>query len=449
MLQDLEEWFSRKEKEIKKDYFHFLRFRSISADPADRKEVLDCAKWLSEYMEKKGLAGRLLPTKGYPIVFGEMRSAKSDAKTVLLYGHYDVQPVDPLELWKSNPFEPVEREGRIFARGASDDKGQIFYAVQAIIACKELGIKLPVHVKFCIEGEEESQSRGLMEGLEGLKSQLSADALLVVDFSSPEKQPAVALGARGMAGMEVKLRGSAIDLHSGMAGGIAYNPNRALAELLASCWDKEGRVQIPGFYDDVLKEREDAYDFSHTREEYETVFGIQAFGGERGRSLKEANWLRPTLEINGMWGGYTGEGLKTVIPAEAFAKLTMRLVPNQDPDQVLASLERFLKERCVKGMEIGCVSHGGERAWRGSADSRIAQAVCRAAEKVCRAPCKRELSGASIPVIAKMVETLGCDVAGMGYALDSDQIHAPNEHFDFVRFKKGLLTVAYAMIECG
>lgn len=442
----LEEWFSQRQEEIRADFFRFLQFPSISADPSYANEVRACAGWLSEFLKKKGLSGRLLETSTYPLVFGECRSRKADAQTVLFYGHYDVQPVDPLALWKSDPFQPVEVDGRIYARGACDDKGQIFYAILAIAACKELGIELPVHIKFCIEGEEESQSRGLKESLPRLQKELSADALLVIDFDSPEKEAAISLGARGMAGVEVALTGSNTDLHSGILGGIAYNPNRALVEMLASLWDAEGRVQIPGFYDDVVEERGDSYHFSSTEEEFAKAFGIRAFGREKGRSLKEAVWLRPTLEINGIGGGYAGAGVKTVIPAKAFAKLTMRLVPAQDPEKIVQALSRFLEEKAPAGMGISIESFGGEKAWRGRPDSPLAKAVAQAASEVCKAPCRSVLCGASIPIVADLLEALKADVVGMGYALDTDQIHAPNEHFAMHRLKKGFLTVARAMM---
>lgn len=442
----LEEWFSKRQEEIRADFFRFLAFPSISADPSYAGQVRACASWLSEFLHKKGLGGRLVETSAYPLVMGELRSLKSDAPTVLFYGHYDVQPVDPLSLWKSDPFVPLERDGKIYARGASDNKGQIFYALLAMAACKELGIALPVHVKFCIEGEEESQSRGLKEALPKLQQELKADALLVIDFDSPEKEPALSLGARGMAGMEITVTGSNTDLHSGILGGAAYNPNRALVEMLASLWDADGKVQVPGFYDDVVEEKADLYHFSSTEEDFTRAFGIRAFGGEKGRSLKEAVWLRPALEINGMGGGYSGEGIKTVIPAKAFAKLTMRLVPQQNPEKILAALSRFLEEKAPAGFGLSIESSGGEKAWRGRPDSPLAKAVAQAASEVCHAPCRNVLCGASIPIVADLLETIKTDVVGMGYALDTDQIHAPNEHFDMPRLKKGFLTVARAMM---
>jgi acetylornithine deacetylase/succinyl-diaminopimelate desuccinylase-like protein len=387
-----------------------------------------------------------IETQGCPLVYAEDLSAGPKASTLLIYGHYDVQPVDPLELWKSDPFEPVERDGLVYARGAVDDKGQILYALLAVQCWKELGHRLPINLKFCIEGEEESSSVGLALALPLLKEKLKADYLLVPDFGQLDKEtPALSLGARGMVSLEVTLTGSHGDLHSGLHGGIAYNPNRALVELLAKLWDSEGRVQVKGFYDDVLEtseEEQKLYAFRFDPEQYKREFGIEAFSGEKGRTMKESNCFRPTLEINGLVGGYTGPGFKTVIPARASAKISCRLVPHQDPAKIGRQAADFLKQNVCPGIQVHVDVHPGAYAFRGNPTSKLARAVEQAATETTGKKCEKILSGASIPIVADLAQSIGAEVVGMGYGLPEDNIHAPNESFDFGRLEKGFLTVA-------
>lgn len=438
----MKNWFRENAATFRSDYFEFLRFASISADPSYKKDVLACAEWLRNYIQKHtGMKAECIETPGYPLVYAE--SAHKNKPTLLIYGHYDVQPVDPVELWKSDPFTPTERDGQIFARGAVDDKGQIFYAVLAARYWKD---KLPINLKFCIEGEEESSSLGLAKALPHLKERLKSEFLLVPDFDQFDaKTPAISLGARGMVSLEVTLIGSHSDLHSGVHGGMAYNPNRALAELLAQLWDENGHVQVDGFYDDVIDSKKTGFSFRFTPEKYRKEFGIEALGGEKGRTMEEANCFRPTLEINGICGGYTGAGIKTVIPAKATAKLSCRLVPNQDPGKVANAVAAFLKKRAVKGMRIEVQIYPGAHAFRGHPNSKLAEAVSQAAQEASGAACKKVLSGASIPIIADLVKATGAEVVGMGYGLPEDNIHAPNECFDWDRLEKGFLTVARAI----
>lgn len=446
-LAKLKQWIDAHRSQIREDYFQFLRFKSISADPAFAQEIDRCAAWLRDYVASKtGMKAELIETEGYPLIYAEDLRAGPKAPTVLIYGHYDVQPVDPLELWESDPFEPTERQGRVFARGAVDDKGQIFYGILAVRAWKELGLKLPINLKFCIEGEEESSSVGLSKSLPRLKEKLKADSLLVIDFDQYDPEtPGLTLGARGMLALEVTLTGSKGDLHSGIHGGIAYNPNKALVQLLAQMWDEKGRVAIPGFYDEVVKTTEkerNQFDFHFTKEKYSKEFGVEAFGGEKHLSMAENNCFQPTLEINGIGGGYTGAGFKTVIPAHATAKISVRLVPHQDPRKVGQLVSDFLKKHVTPGMKIKVNYLGGEPAFRGSPNSALAKAVCQAGSEVMGQPCKNMLCPASIPIVAKLIQEIGLDVVGMGYGLSTDQIHAPNEHFDLTRLEKGFLTVA-------
>lgn len=443
-MNQFKKWLQEARPSLCHDYFEFLRFSSISTDASYAQETVACAKWLKNYLLKyTSLRAKLIETVGYPIVYGEDLGAGPQAPTFLFYGHYDVQPVDPLELWESPPFEPTERDGKIYARGAVDDKGQIFYTLAALRAWKELGKKLPCNLKLCIEGEEESSSKGLTHALGHLKELFKADELLVIDFDQYDPHtPAISLGARGLVSFEVTLTGSNSDLHSGVHGGMAYNPNRALAELLAKVFDeKTGKIQIDGFYDEVIEEKT-AYDFPYDEESYRKEFGVDAIGGEKGRSLAEKNGLRPTFEINGIMGGYTGPGFKTVIPAKAIAKISCRLVPNQDPQKIGDAVALFLKKKVASGMKIEVKLLSQERAYLGSADSQLAHAISQAAEEVTGKSCKKMVSGGSIPIVAAIVRELKCSVLGMGYGLATDNIHAPNEHFDWDRFEKGFLTVA-------
>jgi len=448
-LAELKHWYDRHRDEILKAYFHFLRFPSISADPAYKGDCLQCAEWLAAFMKKGGVAAEQIATSTLPVIYAEDLAAGKGKPTVLIYGHYDVQPVDPLELWKSPPFEPTERDGSIYARGAVDDKGQIFYAIVAVQCWKALGRQLPVNLKFCIEGEEEFHSKGLYDMLPRLKEKLRADYLLIVDFDQFDRDvPAISLGGRGLTALEATLRGSHTDLHSGLYGGIAYNPNRALVELLSKLWDANGKVQVPGFYDGLVEPtQEDLQTFECRYEKgyYSKHFGIEAFGGEKGKSLHEANCFRPTLELNGIVGGYTGAGIKTVIPAIAHAKITCRLVPGQNPERILDSLCSFLQKHAVKGMKLELVRHKGDVAFRGSRTSKLAVAVARAAEETTGNKCRYLVSGGSIPVVPELIRASGAEPVGMGYGLIDDAIHAPNERFDMHRFEQGFLTVGRAL----
>lgn len=447
---NFKEWIKTQRQSVMDDYFTFLRFPSISADPEFKEAMLQCSRWLAAYLQKHTtLKIETIATPGYPLVYGEDLSAGPNAKTVLIYGHYDVQPVDPLELWVSPPFEPTIREGKIYARGAVDDKGQIFYAISALRALKEGKQKLPVNIKLCIEGEEESASLGLGKALASLQDKLKADALFVIDFDQFDQDtPAMTLSARGMVTMEVTLTGSHSDLHSGIHGGLAYNPNKALVQLLAQLWKEDGSVAVEGFYEDVVKGERGDFAFKYTEESYKKQFGVGVLGGEKGRSLFENNCLRPVLEINGIAGGYAGAGFKTVIPAKARAKLSCRLVPNQDPVKVGKQIAHFLQKHVVDGMKIEVSVLDGAPSFRGKADSFLAKAFSEAAHAATGKACKNILGPASIPIVAAMMKTLRCDVVGMGYGLPTDNIHAPNEHFDWTRFEKGFVTVAETLIRC-
>ncbi|MBW2141249.1 MAG: M20/M25/M40 family metallo-hydrolase, partial [Deltaproteobacteria bacterium] len=322
--------YEEREKGLLKEYLSFLRIPSISSEPDHRDDMLKCASWLEQYLESGGFQVESWETPGYPVIFAKDISAGPDKPTVMIYNHYDVQPVDPLELWESPPFEPTLKEGEVFARGAVDNKGQCFYVMTAVKALRELDGKLPVNVKLCIDGEEECASPGLSNILNQKKGELSADHLMIVDGGfGTLNRPELTLGVRGIVSMVVEITGSKADLHSGTHGGMVYNPNHALVEMLAGLRDSSGKIIIPGFYDDIselTQEDKRRINFGFNSERYESLFGAKAAGGEKNYPPRESGTVRPALEINGVGGGYTGSGMKTVIPARAMANISCRLV---------------------------------------------------------------------------------------------------------------------------
>lgn len=444
-LDELRKKYASEKAEILKDYFQFLRFQSIATDPAFKTEVSACADWLMSYLQKIGLKVEMWPTQGAPTLFATHKHTDKKASTLLIYCHYDVQPVDPLNLWTTPPFEPTIREGNVFARGAVDDKGQCFYTIAALKALLEHN-KLNCNLKFLIEGEEESGSRGLFGLLKQKKAELKADHVLIVDSGLQQAgKPAITLGVRGICTMSVTLKGSHFDLHSGVHGGIVYNPNRALCELLASLHDDNGRVTIPGFYDAVKPlspQEKEELNFSFDLKQLQTHFGAAAIGMERGFTPLEAAWLRPTIEYNGISGGYAGAGFKTVIPALATAKVSCRLVPGQDPETIAQLVKKYLITKTPNGIAIDVtILPGGGKCVRSSPHSKIAQVMAQAYTEVFGQPCAKILTGGSIPIAADLAETSGGEILFVGVYLPEDQIHAPNEHFSLDRFEQGYLTI--------
>jgi acetylornithine deacetylase/succinyl-diaminopimelate desuccinylase-like protein len=440
------ERFDLEKETIFRDYFTFLRFASIATDPAYKKEVLSCADWLCDYLQSCGLKVELWKTENAPVIFAYDLKAGPGKETLLLYCHYDVQPVDPLDEWITPPFEPTIRDGEVYARGASDNKGQCFYTITAIKSLlKELG-RLPVNLKFIIEGEEESGSLSLAKLLQEKKEFLKADYLLIVDsgFESPH-QPAITLGARGLVCLEATLQEANFDLHSGMTGGLAYNPNRALSEILSKLHDENGRVTIPGFYDaveEITPEEKKEISFEFDRDRFQKMFGFMPSGMEKSVAPNEACWLRPTLEINGMWGGYTGSGFKTVIPAKSFAKLSCRLVPHQIPDEIATLVTDFLMKNTPRGLKMHVERlPGNGRGFRTNPHSRIAKLMTMSYSQIYQKPCKKILIGGSIPISVELCESAQAEMVLVGVGLPDDHIHAPNEHFGLDRFEKGYLTI--------
>jgi len=442
---DFSQWFAASEEAIKADFFKFLSFKSISSEPEFAGDLKACCDWLKSYMEQLGLSCEVWKGEGHPTIFGQKRSSNPEAPTLLIYHHYDVQPADPYELWDSPPFEPTEKEGVIYARGACDNKGQCFYSLMAIKAFLESHASLKFNLKVIVEGEEEIGSPSLPKRLEKYKEKIEADHLLVVDVDMPgENIPGITLGVRGIITFDLTLTGANQDLHSGNHGGLALNPNKALAQLLSCIWNESGSIAIPHFYDDlkVLDKRalKELYlDFDE--EEYQKEFGVRALDSEGDFSPIVCNWLRPTFEINGMSGGYSGEGFKTIIPAVAKAKLSCRLPPDLDPDKVAAQVMEFLHKKCRPGMDLEIVSHGGGRGVRTEPTAPIAQIASKAFETVYGAPCRSSLTGGSIPVTEDIVKESGANVVFIGTGLMGDGIHSPNEHFAWKRFKEGFLVM--------
>lgn len=388
----------------------------------------------------------LWQTSGYPVIFATHLTEDPQRPTVLLYHHYDVQPIDPSNLWNSPPFDPVLKENSVFARGASDNKGQCFYTITALKGFLELAKEAKVNIKLFIEGEEESGGVGTFEILERKKEALKADHLLVVDGGLREAdEPAVTLGMRGILAMNLECTNSKIDLHSGTHGGIALNPNRALVTALAQLWDEKGRVKVSGFYEDVVEPSQkelEKFDMRFDLKKYQQSFGIKAFANEEGCSLSQSNLLRPTLELNGIGGGYTGSGFKTVIPAKATAKISCRLVPNQDPEKICQAIADYLRRLLPEGIELKVEFHHGARAFRSSLSAPIVKIIASAYEEILGGSCQYLLCGASIPIVGALTEASGAEAVVMGMGLDEDDIHAPNEHFGLDRFENGVYLIA-------
>lgn len=449
-LEFLSSYYDEHEPRILEDFFHFLRFASISADPSHEKPLLSCANWLKGYLQDIGLHVKVWESAGHPVLFASHLEAGPDKPTLLLYNHYDVQPVDPLDLWSSPPFEPTVKGGQVYARGAQDNKGQCWYCLQAVAALLARDGKLPINLKWIIEGEEEVGSAHLPELLQAKSKELQADYAVVVDVGiRGPGQPGVTLGVRGLASMDLEVTGTRTDLHSGTHGGLAYNPNRALIEILAQLRDAEGRIQVPGFYDEVKElspEARSVYSFDFDAQRYEETFGVPPTGGEPGYTPIESNLIRPTLEINGINGGYSGPGFKTVIPARATAKISCRLVPDQDPVKVIRQVADYLESLAPEGIQVKATPHegGGPAMWVGP-DSPLVTAFSEAYSEVLGGRCAHLLEGASIPISPALAEAAHAELILMGYALATDQIHAPDEHFGLDRLKQGFLTVGRAM----
>lgn len=446
--------YDRSAATLEKEFLEFLRFPSISTDPKYGNDVRVCCNWVKAFLEKSGLNVEIWEGSGHPVVYASWLKAGPDKPTVLIYNHYDVQPVDPLSLWQSPPFEPRIENGEVFARGAEDNKGQCFYVMAAVRWMLQTKGALPVNLKLCIEGEEECGSQSLSELLKTKRTELKADHLYIVDLGIHEKTtPAITLGVRGIVTMTVEVSGSSTDLHSGLVGGIVYNPNRALSEMLAKLYDQSGKVQVPGFYDEVevIDEKDRALiNFHFEMGLFQKMFGAEPTGGELSFSPMERAWVRPTVEINGMSGGYAGDGFKTVIPEKAIAKISCRLVPKQSPAKIAAKVEAFLRASLPPGLTLQVnIHHGIGEALRTDLKARSVQTTAQVLSEVFGKPCEYILSGGSIPIVTELARASGADVVLMGLGLPDDNVHAPNEHFGLDRIRIGFVTIAETLNRLG
>ena len=446
-MKNTQAFISANQDRFLAELLDFLRIPSISADPAYAGSVRNAAEWLAAKLTEAGLDQvRLEETAGFPIVYGE-KMVDPAAPTILVYGHYDVQPADPLDLWESPPFEPVIKNEVIYARGACDDKGQVFMHVKAFEAMLASG-ELTCNVKFMIEGEEEVGSDHLGIFVEANKDLLKADVILISDTAIIANEiPSIDVGLRGLSYMEVSVQGPNRDLHSGVYGGAVANPINILCQMIASMHDEFNQITIPGFYDGVLElsasDRAAMAQTPFDLDAYQKDLGIQSVYGEKGYSTIERASIRPTLDVNGIWGGYTGEGAKTVLPSMAYAKISMRLVPNQSSETITKLFTDHFKAIAPKGVTVTVKPHHGGEAYIMPTDSIAYQAASEAlAETFGKEPVPTR-GGGSIPIVALFEKELGIKSILMGFGLDSDAIHSPNEHYGLFNFYKGIETIPY------
>jgi acetylornithine deacetylase/succinyl-diaminopimelate desuccinylase-like protein len=453
-MQDVIDHIERNSERYLEELKAFLRIPSISTD-ASRKEDMDsAAEFVAQQLRGAGMSRvEICPTGGHPVVLAE--HVTDPAKpTVLVYGHYDVQPVDPIDLWESGPFEPTVRHGELYARGAADDKGQILIHFKSAEAFKEVGRPLPVNLKYLIEGEEEIGSPNLDGFIERNLARLKCDAVLISDTTMFARGiPSICYGLRGLAYLEIHIQGPNRDLHSGSFGGPVHNPAEVLAGILASMKDGNGRVTIPHFYDDVVplteRERREWAALPFDEKTYKADLGVDALNGEKGFTPLEQLWGRPTLEINGMLSGFTGEGAKTVLPASAMAKVSMRLVPNQTPAKMEKLFEEYVRSAAPNTVKVRVENLHGGRAWVAALDHPALQAAAGALEKAFGTLPVFQREGGSIPIVATFSELLRVPSVLIGFGLPDENAHAPNEKLDLGNFHAGIKASAYFFDELG
>jgi len=444
-MQHIKQYVGQNRQRFLDELFELLRFPSVSADPAYKPDVLKAAAYVAKKLTDAGADKvEVCETAGNPIVYGE-KIVDPSKPTVLVYGHYDVQPPDPLELWKTLPFEPTIRDGKIYARGACDDKGQFYMHVKAFELMMQTD-GLPCNIKFMIEGEEEVGSNNLAIFVKANKERLKADVVLISDTSMISMDhPSLETGLRGLSYVEVEVTGPNRDLHSGVYGGAVANPATILAKMIASLHDENNHITIPGFYDDVIDltpaERKALNDAPYDEEEYKKDLGVEALWGEKGYTTFERTGTRPTLEVNGIWGGYTGEGAKTVLPSKASAKISMRLVPNQEWIHVTELFTAHFTKIAPPGVKVKVIPHHGGQPAVTPTDSPAYKAAQKAiAESFGKEPIPTR-GGGSIPIVALFEAELGLKTVLMGFGLDSDALHSPNEKYDIYNYYKGIETI--------
>ncbi|HEY0808846.1 MAG TPA: dipeptidase [Longimicrobiales bacterium] len=451
MSKDIHSYIDSNKQRFQDELFEFLRIPSVSARTEHNKDTARAAEWIAERTRELGMTVKVHSTKGHPIVVAEYRNAGASAPTVLIYGHYDVQPVEPLELWKSPPFEPVIRDGKIFARGSVDDKGQLYLHVKAAEAHIKSAGKLPVNVVMVFEGEEEVGSENLLPFINTHKKELACDAVVISDTAMLGADvPSLDASLRGMTYCEIHVDGPAQDLHSGSYGGAVVNPATALARIIASFHDEHWHAQIEGFYDDVdhaLDFREQLKKLPWKDEEFRAETGAKALDGEGGFSTLERLLVRPTVEVNGMLSGYTGEGSKTVLPAHAMAKVSCRLVPNQDPDKITELFRKHVERVAPEGVTVRVDFLHGGKPWRANVKGPLYEAAAAALEQGFGKKPVYAGSGGSIPIVPEFESILGAPALLMGFGLPGENAHAPNEWMGVVAFEKGVHACAQLLTE--
>jgi acetylornithine deacetylase/succinyl-diaminopimelate desuccinylase-like protein len=444
-MQSIKNYVAQNKQRFLDELFELLRFPSVSADPAYKTEVLKTADFVAQKLIDAGADKvEVCPTAGYPIVYGE-KIIDPAKPTVLVYGHYDVQPADPLELWHTPPFEPTIRDEKIYARGACDDKGQFYMHVKAFELMMQTDT-LPCNIKFMIEGEEEVGSNNLGLFVQANKLKLKSDVVLISDTSMLSMEnPSLETGLRGLSYLEVEVVGPNRDLHSGVYGGAVANPATILCQLIASLHDEHNHITIPGFYDDVLSlseaDRAALNKAPFDLEEYKKDLGVNDVWGEKGYTTLERTGTRPTLEVNGIWGGYTGEGAKTVLPSKASAKISMRLVPNQQSDKITQLFTEHFQKIAPAYVKVNVSAHHGGEPVVTPTDSVAYRAAQKAiSESFGKEPIPTR-GGGSIPIVALFEKELGIKTVLMGFGLDSDNLHSPNEKYDLANYYKGIETI--------
>ncbi|MFN4286687.1 MAG: dipeptidase [Lacibacter sp.] len=429
------------------ELLELLRIPSVSARSEHKEDMVRCAEAVRARLLEAGAdKATLYPTAGHPVVYAE-KMIDPALPTVLVYGHYDVQPPDPLELWHSGPFEPVIKDGKIFARGACDDKGQFYMHVKAFETMHRTNT-LCTNIKFIIEGEEEVGSPNLATFVKENKELLKADVILISDTAMLSMEhPSIDIGVRGLSYIEVEVTGPNRDLHSGVYGGAVANPITMLAKMIAACHDENNHITIPGFYDDVVEatpeERKLMAAAPFDEEAYRKDLGVPALWGEKGYTTNERTGIRPTLEVNGIWGGYTGEGAKTVLPSKAYAKISARLVPNQSSKVITEKLIHYFQTMAPQGVTVTAKEHHGGEPYMTPINSRGYRAAAAAIKETFGKDPIPVRGGGSIPICALFEQELGIKIVFLGFGLDSDNLHSPNEKFDVFNFYKGIETIPY------
>lgn len=430
-----------------KEMLDLLRIPSVSAKSEHKEDMLKCAEAVKKSLLAAGCdKAEVMSTAGHPVVYGE-KIIDPAKPTVLVYGHYDVQPPEPLELWHSGPFEPVIKDGKVYARGSADDKGQFYMHVKALEIMSQTN-SMTTNIKFLIEGEEEVGSPNLGSFVASHKDLLKCDVILISDSALLSlENPSLDVGMRGLSYIQVEVTGANRDLHSGTYGGAVANPITILAKMIASCHDKNNHITIPGFYDDVLvaskEEREMLNKAPYNEQEYKDELGVKELWGEKGYTTYERTGIRPTLEVNGIWGGYTGEGAKTVLPSKAYAKISARLVPNQSSHKITEVLLNYFKSIAPASVEVKAELHHGGEPYLTPIDSKGYKAASRALETTFGKTPIPVRGGGSIPICSILEKELGVKIVFMGFGLDNDNLHSPNEKYNIENYYKGIETIPY------